>query len=109
MILRQAAPEAHNGAHVGKYAFVEPSPPCDRRREAVPVILEALRLGVRYCDTAPAYQQSHDYHGEAFRAAGPKAREQVFSRPDRRPAAPGVRGGAPTCERRAAVGASARR
>ncbi|AUX42886.1 aldo/keto reductase [Sorangium cellulosum] len=49
-----------------------------RPREAVPVILEALRLGVRYCDTAPAYQQSQDYYGEAFRAAGPKAREQVF-------------------------------
>ena len=41
-----------------------------RAREAVPVILEALRLGVRYCDTAPAYQQSQDYYGEAFRAAG---------------------------------------
>ncbi|WP_437587116.1 aldo/keto reductase [Sorangium sp. So ce1000] len=49
-----------------------------RHREAVPVILEALRLGVRYCDTAPAYQQSQDYYGEAFRAAGPGAREQVF-------------------------------
>ena len=34
------------------------------------MILEALRLGVRYCDTAPAYQQSQDYYGEAFRAAG---------------------------------------
>ena len=41
-----------------------------RAKEAVPVILEALRLGVRYCDTAPAYQQSQDYYGEAFRAAG---------------------------------------
>ncbi|WP_437931875.1 aldo/keto reductase [Sorangium sp. So ce291] len=50
----------------------------NRHREAVPVILEALRLGVRYCDTAPAYQQSQDYYGEAFRAAGPEAREQVF-------------------------------
>lgn len=49
-----------------------------RHREAVPVILEALRLGVRYCDTAPAYQQSQDYYGEAFKAAGPKARAQVF-------------------------------
>jgi aryl-alcohol dehydrogenase-like predicted oxidoreductase len=49
-----------------------------RAREAVPVILEALRLGVRYCDTAPAYQQSQDYYGEAFRQAGPRAREQVF-------------------------------
>src|SRR5215218_352085 len=49
-----------------------------RAREAVPVILEALRLGVRYCDTAPAYQQSQDYYGEAFRAAGPGARQGVF-------------------------------
>lgn len=31
-----------------------------RARQAVPVILEALRLGVRSCDTAPAYQQSQD-------------------------------------------------
>jgi aryl-alcohol dehydrogenase-like predicted oxidoreductase len=49
-----------------------------RAREAVPVILEALRLGVRYCDTAPAYQQSQNYYGEAFRAAGPAARAGVF-------------------------------
>src|SRR5262245_50205612 len=49
-----------------------------RSREAVPVILEALRLGVRYCDTAPAYQQSQDYYGAAFREAGPKARDGVF-------------------------------
>jgi aryl-alcohol dehydrogenase-like predicted oxidoreductase len=49
-----------------------------RAREAVPVILEALRLGVRYCDTAPAYQQSQDYYGEAFRAAGKGARDGVF-------------------------------
>ena len=49
-----------------------------RSREAVPVILEALRLGVRYCDTAPAYQASQDYYGEAFREAGPRAREGVF-------------------------------
>jgi aryl-alcohol dehydrogenase-like predicted oxidoreductase len=49
-----------------------------RAREAVPVILEALRLGVRYCDTAPAYQQSQDYYGEAFRAAGRGARDGVF-------------------------------
>lgn len=49
-----------------------------RAREAVPVILEALRLGVRYCDTAPAYQQSQDYYGEAFRVAGPAARRGVF-------------------------------
>lgn len=49
-----------------------------RAREAVPMILEALRLGVRYCDTAPAYQESQDYYGEAFRQAGPQARAGVF-------------------------------
>ena len=49
-----------------------------RRDDAVPMIVEALRLGVRYCDTAPAYAQSQDYYGEAFRAAGPGARERVF-------------------------------
>ncbi len=49
-----------------------------RAKEAVPVILEALRLGVRYCDTAPAYQQSQDYYGQAFREAGPGARDQLF-------------------------------
>jgi aryl-alcohol dehydrogenase-like predicted oxidoreductase len=49
-----------------------------RAKEAVPVILEALRLGVRYCDTAPAYQQSQDYYGQAFRAAGAEARRGVF-------------------------------
>src|SRR5450432_623064 len=49
-----------------------------RAAEAVPVILEALRLGVTYCDTAPAYQQSQDYYGAAFRAAGPGARDQIF-------------------------------
>jgi aryl-alcohol dehydrogenase-like predicted oxidoreductase len=49
-----------------------------RAREAVPVILEALALGVRYCDTAPAYQQSQDYYGEAFRQAGARARDGVF-------------------------------
>lgn len=49
-----------------------------RAKEAVPVILEALRLGVRYCDTAPAYQQSQDYYGSAFREAGAGARDRVF-------------------------------
>ncbi|MCK6591830.1 MAG: aldo/keto reductase [Polyangiaceae bacterium] len=49
-----------------------------RFKEAVPMILEALRLGVRYCDTAPAYQQSQDYYGEAFKAAGQGARERVI-------------------------------
>jgi aryl-alcohol dehydrogenase-like predicted oxidoreductase len=46
--------------------------------EAVPVIEEALRLGVRYCDTAPAYQQSQDYYGAALRNLGPGARRQIF-------------------------------
>jgi aryl-alcohol dehydrogenase-like predicted oxidoreductase len=45
--------------------------------EAVPMIEEALRLGVRYCDTAPAYAQSQDYYGAAFRN-DPAARERVF-------------------------------
>jgi len=49
-----------------------------RSAEAVPMIVEALRLGVRYCDTAPACAQSQHYYGEAFRAAGPASREQVF-------------------------------
>jgi aryl-alcohol dehydrogenase-like predicted oxidoreductase len=49
-----------------------------RARDAVPVIVEALRLGVRYCDTAPAYAQSQDYYGEAFREMGPRARPSVF-------------------------------
>src|SRR4051794_21686988 len=49
-----------------------------RAKEAVPVILEALRLGVRYCDTAPAYQQSQEYYGAAFREAGQQARRGVF-------------------------------
>jgi aryl-alcohol dehydrogenase-like predicted oxidoreductase len=49
-----------------------------RAKQAVAVILEALQLSVRYCDTAPAYQQSQDYYGEAFRIAGPTARDGVF-------------------------------
>jgi aryl-alcohol dehydrogenase-like predicted oxidoreductase len=49
-----------------------------RAREAVPVILEALQLGVVYCDTAPAYQQSQDYYGQAFKAAGAGARDRLF-------------------------------
>src|SRR3954454_19000651 len=49
-----------------------------RAKEAVPVILEALRLGVKYCDTAPAYQQSQDYYGLAFKEAGDAARKSVF-------------------------------
>lgn len=48
-----------------------------RASEAVPVIREALRSGVRYCDTAPAYDQSQDYYGAAF-ASEPGARDQVF-------------------------------
>jgi aryl-alcohol dehydrogenase-like predicted oxidoreductase len=49
-----------------------------RRDEAVPMIVEALRLGVRYCDTAPAYANSQKYYGEAFRAAGAGSRDRVF-------------------------------
>lgn len=49
-----------------------------REGEAVPMILEALRLGVRYCDTAPAYASSQDYYGAAFREAGAAARDKVF-------------------------------
>jgi aryl-alcohol dehydrogenase-like predicted oxidoreductase len=48
-----------------------------RSAEAVPMILEAFGLGVRYCDTAPAYAQSQDYYGEALRAAGPGARAKI--------------------------------
>lgn len=47
-------------------------------REAVPVIVEALRLGVRYCDTAPAYASSQDYYGAAFREVGSGVRDSVF-------------------------------
>ena len=46
--------------------------------DAVPMILEALACGVRYCDTAPAYAQSQDYYGEAFRQAGSGARERLW-------------------------------
>ena len=49
-----------------------------QHQSAVPMIEEALRLGVRYIDTAPAYQQSQDYYGEVFRNLGPQARDQVF-------------------------------
>jgi predicted aldo/keto reductase-like oxidoreductase len=49
-----------------------------RAADAVPMIVEALRQGVRYCDTAPAYAQSQEYYGEAFRKAGSGARERVF-------------------------------
>ncbi|MDB4936513.1 MAG: hypothetical protein JWP87_3485 [Labilithrix sp.] len=48
-----------------------------RSREAVPMLLEALREGVRYCDTAPAYDQSQDYYGEAF-GQMKGARDSVF-------------------------------
>lgn len=48
-----------------------------RTREAVPMILAALDDGVRYCDTAPAYDQSQDYYGAAFRER-PSARDGVF-------------------------------
>ncbi|MBS2019852.1 MAG: aldo/keto reductase [Deltaproteobacteria bacterium] len=41
------------------------------------MIVAALEHGVRYCDTAPAYAQSQDYYGEAFRRV-PGARDRVF-------------------------------
>jgi aryl-alcohol dehydrogenase-like predicted oxidoreductase len=73
-------PLGNTGAHVlavslGGEGILRTS---GRAREAVPVILEALRLGVRYCDTAPAYEESQDYYGAAFREAGPRARAEVF-------------------------------
>ena len=48
-----------------------------RSDEAVPMILDALRAGVRYCDTAPAYDESQDYYGEAFGKMR-DARKNVF-------------------------------
>lgn len=48
-----------------------------RARDAVPVVLEAFKQNVRYCDTAPAYDQSQDYYGEALRQS-PAAREGFF-------------------------------
>ncbi|MBI3332927.1 MAG: aldo/keto reductase [Candidatus Omnitrophica bacterium] len=45
-----------------------------RMREAVPVIRRALSLGINYFDTAPAYQQSQDYLGEALQGD----RERIF-------------------------------
>jgi aryl-alcohol dehydrogenase-like predicted oxidoreductase len=49
-----------------------------RADEAVPMILEALKLGVRYCDTAPAYAASQDYYGAAFSRAGAGSRDKVI-------------------------------
>jgi predicted aldo/keto reductase-like oxidoreductase len=49
-----------------------------QHKSAVSMIEEALRLGVRYVDTAPAYQQSQDYYGAAFKNLGTTARDQVF-------------------------------
>jgi predicted aldo/keto reductase-like oxidoreductase len=49
-----------------------------QHKSAVPMVEEALRLGVRYMDTAPAYQQSQDYYGAAFKNLGAQARDQVF-------------------------------
>lgn len=48
-----------------------------RAKEALPMLLEAFREGVRYCDTAPAYDQSQDYYGESFRLVQ-GARDGVF-------------------------------
>ncbi len=49
----------------------------DREDDAVAMIRSALEMGVKYCDTAPAYESSQDYYGRAFRElAG--SRERVF-------------------------------
>ena len=48
-----------------------------RESEAIPMILEALRDGVRYCDTAPAYDDSQEYYGAAF-GKMQDARKSVF-------------------------------
>lgn len=48
-----------------------------RERAAVAMIHEALRAGVRYCDTAPAYDESQEYYGAAFRSMD-GARDRVF-------------------------------
>lgn len=48
-----------------------------RDAEAVAMITAALDAGVKYCDTAPAYEGSQDYYGKAF-AARPGARERIF-------------------------------
>jgi diketogulonate reductase-like aldo/keto reductase len=48
-----------------------------RSAAAVPMIEAALRDGVRYCDTAPAYDGSQGYYGEAF-ARMQNARDGVF-------------------------------
>ena len=45
-----------------------------RFEEARAVIERALELGINYCDTAPAYQQSQDYYG---RTLGPR-RDRIF-------------------------------
>src|SRR6185436_3782463 len=48
-----------------------------RTAEATAMLRAAFAAGVRYCDTAPAYADSQDYYGAAFRAS-PGARERVF-------------------------------
>lgn len=48
-----------------------------REGAAVAMIHEALRAGVRYCDTAPAYDESQEYYGAAFRSMD-GARDRVF-------------------------------
>jgi aryl-alcohol dehydrogenase-like predicted oxidoreductase len=48
-----------------------------RAAEAVPMVVAALDDGVRYGDTAPAYDQSQAYWGEALRKR-PGARDRLF-------------------------------
>ena len=43
------------------------------------MVKAAFAEGVKYCDTAPAYDQSQDYYGAAFRET-PGAREQAGGR-----------------------------
>lgn len=48
-----------------------------REQAAVAMLHEAFRQGVRYCDTAPAYDESQEYYGAAFRSMQ-GARDSVF-------------------------------
>ncbi|MGE0792426.1 MAG: aldo/keto reductase [Sandaracinaceae bacterium] len=48
-----------------------------RDEAAVAMIVAALDAGIRYCETAPAYDESERYYGEALRAR-PGARDAIF-------------------------------
>ncbi|MEM9190881.1 MAG: aldo/keto reductase [Myxococcota bacterium] len=47
-------------------------------RTGIDMVEAALEAGASYCDTAPAYGDSQDYSGAAFRNAGQGARDRVF-------------------------------